>query len=102
MFPPRKVFQFYVSKVTRFGIYSGFGQLVFKGLNVLCTRNPVLHLREHPDDAITVERGLVIILERSSKAQVSKLQSVTTSGSPKIDIIEDYDCMHLNVQYTMI
>lgn len=93
MFPPRKVFQFYVSKVTRFGIYSGFGQLIFKGLNVLCTRNSVLCLREHPDDTITVGRQLLIIQERGSKVQVSKLQPVTISGAPKIDRMQSFEHM---------
>ena len=53
VFPPREVVDFDVPQVPRLGVYGGFGELVFKGQQLLWTGHALLCLREHPDQPIT-------------------------------------------------
>lgn len=56
VFPSWKVFHFDVSKVACLGVDGGFGELILKGLYVLCTGRAVLSFRKYTDNAITVAR----------------------------------------------
>ena len=75
VFPPREVVDFDVPQVPRLGVYGGFGELVFKGQQLLWTGHALLCLREHPDQPITGGggEGERVIMTKSLRDKKNKL-----------------------------